>query len=935
MTSLNPSRQRRSAGRGWLLAAVPAALFVACVSADRITAPKPGGSPLFLEVPTGHVVISQVYGGGGNSGATYTNDFIELYNAGTGAVSLSGWSVQYGSSGGTSWTNKTDLTGSIAPGGYYLVQEGAGAGGTTALPTPNATGGIAMSGTAGKVALVSSTTALSGTGCPIAGNVVDFVGYGTTANCFEGSGRTPAPSNTLAVLRKNNGVQDTDDNAADFATGAPHPRNGTGGGGTTVGPLDHVAIAGGSSVNFNGTITLTAVLQDANSQAITDPAATYTWQSTDETIARVVSTSTNTATVKGLTVGGPVTITASATSNGVAKSGTAQLTVVPPVLGHITLSAGTTPLVIGYQTQIFVNTGSTDQSGNPVTFADVAWSSSAPAIVTVDSRGLVAAAGDGSAIITATALDGAAGSFTMRTEVPVYSSTARTGHNIEFGAPTDADPSNDIIIARKQYTLSYNPQRGGPNWVSWDLSATHLGTRNRCNCYTADTALARLGYGQFMYNTLDYTNGGYDRGHMEPSADQTTTDGENATTFFLTNFLAQKHGLNAGPWEGLENALRDSVRAGREAYVIAGGIFTNGVGLGSLKGESKIFAPDSTWKIVVMMPANTGLANVTSETDVDVFAVNMPNVDNPGTNDWTAYKTTVDKIQHSTGYDFLSALPEAIQCRVEIRNCAPTARISGDGVNGGTEGQMLSFAASTSSDPDAGTTLSYQWSIDGQIVGINSTLSHTFTNNDSYQIRLIVSDQFGGADTSTLTVTILNVAPVVSAFGGATLLVSESYSATGSFTDPGADRWTGTVSYGDAGWQPLSRSDKAFQLEHQYTTAGSYSVTVSVSDQDGGVGTRSASVVVLTPAQGVAHLSDLISALGTSGALNDGQLNSLQAKLDNAAKQLVRGNGTSAANMLGALVNELQALVNSGRMTDATAAPILEYAQRVIGSIQG
>ena len=141
--------------------------------------------------------------------------------------------------------------------------------------------------------------------------------------------------------------------------------------------------------------------------------------------------------------------------------------------------------------------------------------------------------------------------------------------------------------------------------------------------------------------------------------------------------------------------------------MIAGGTFTNGVGLGSLKGEGKIFAPDSTWKIVVMMPANTGLANVTSETDVDVFAVNMPNVDNPGTNAWTAYKTTVDKIQHSTGYDFLSALPEAIQCRVEIRNCAPTARISGDGVNGGTEGQMLFFAASTSSDPDAGNTLSY------------------------------------------------------------------------------------------------------------------------------------------------------------------------------------------------------------------------------------
>ncbi|PKL93187.1 MAG: hypothetical protein CVV20_04940, partial [Gemmatimonadetes bacterium HGW-Gemmatimonadetes-1] len=74
--------------------------------------------------PSG-VVISQVYGGGGNSGATLTNDFIELHNAGTAAVSLDGWSVQYASSAGTTWS-RTNLTGSIAPGGYYLVQQAQG-----------------------------------------------------------------------------------------------------------------------------------------------------------------------------------------------------------------------------------------------------------------------------------------------------------------------------------------------------------------------------------------------------------------------------------------------------------------------------------------------------------------------------------------------------------------------------------------------------------------------------------------------------------------------------------------------------------------------------------------------------------------------------------------------------------------------------------------
>ena len=115
---------------------------------------------------TNGVVISQIYGGGGNSGATLKNDFIELLNAGATPVSLNGWSVQYASATGTSWqvTNLSNVT--LQPGQYYLVQQAAGTGGTTALPTPDAIGTIAMSGTAGKVALVNSTTALSGAAAP-------------------------------------------------------------------------------------------------------------------------------------------------------------------------------------------------------------------------------------------------------------------------------------------------------------------------------------------------------------------------------------------------------------------------------------------------------------------------------------------------------------------------------------------------------------------------------------------------------------------------------------------------------------------------------------------------------------------------------------------------------------------------------------------------
>ncbi len=167
------------------------------------------------------LVISQVYGGGGNAGATFTHDFIELFNQGPTTVNLSGWSVQYISATGAGTWAVTPLSGSIAPGGYYLVQEAPGAGGTTPLPTPDAIGTIAMAAGAGKVALSSSTTPFIGA-CPTC--FVDLVGYGG-ANCFEGAGPTAATSNTTAALRKRGGCFDSDNNSIDFSIGSPNPRN--------------------------------------------------------------------------------------------------------------------------------------------------------------------------------------------------------------------------------------------------------------------------------------------------------------------------------------------------------------------------------------------------------------------------------------------------------------------------------------------------------------------------------------------------------------------------------------------------------------------------------------------------------------------------------------------------------------------------------------
>jgi len=171
--------------------------------------------------PQGSVVISQIYGGGGNVGATFRNDFIELLNRTDKSISLEGWSVQYASSSGTS-CHRTLLHGSIAPGAYYLIQEAEGNGGGTALYSMSAVGGINLSATTGKIALVSNSSVLTGA-TPSGSQFVDFVACGSS-NGSEGS-PVPTLSNTTAAFRRSNGCTDTNNNAQDFSTGPPNPRN--------------------------------------------------------------------------------------------------------------------------------------------------------------------------------------------------------------------------------------------------------------------------------------------------------------------------------------------------------------------------------------------------------------------------------------------------------------------------------------------------------------------------------------------------------------------------------------------------------------------------------------------------------------------------------------------------------------------------------------
>jgi predicted extracellular nuclease len=171
--------------------------------------------------PGSRVVISQIFGGGGNAEGSFSHDFIELFNAGTTDQDLTDWSLQYASASSEgAWTSIHVLSGIIKAGQYFLVQEARGANAGVELPAADAVGGLTLGSTAGKVALVNSRTLLSSS-CPM-GAWIDFVGYGA-ANCFETS-PAPALSSRTAAVRTDVCAK-KNDNSLEFAAFAPAPLN--------------------------------------------------------------------------------------------------------------------------------------------------------------------------------------------------------------------------------------------------------------------------------------------------------------------------------------------------------------------------------------------------------------------------------------------------------------------------------------------------------------------------------------------------------------------------------------------------------------------------------------------------------------------------------------------------------------------------------------
>jgi endonuclease G, mitochondrial len=247
--------------------------------------------------------------------------------------------------------------------------------------------------------------------------------------------------------------------------------------------------------------------------------------------------------------------------------------------------------------------------------------------------------------------------------------SSTTNPNLLLGNPSRAthNPNNsdNYLIERPQYVLSYNRQRGIANWVSWQLNADWLGNGERLP-FTPDSSLP---VGWYVAIPENYTGTGFDRGHLVPAADRNQTPADSKAVFLLTNIFPQAPDNNRGPWEKLERYCRELVKSGKELYILAGPAGTGGVGSKGSRtsiAKGKITVPEKTWKVVIVNDApSMGLAGINANTRL--IAVVMPNEQGIKEQPWQPFRTSVREIETLTGYDLLTNLSPELQTALETQ----------------------------------------------------------------------------------------------------------------------------------------------------------------------------------------------------------------------------------------------------------------------------
>jgi endonuclease G len=276
---------------------------------------------------------------------------------------------------------------------------------------------------------------------------------------------------------------------------------------------------------------------------------------------------------------------------------------------------------------------------------------------------------NGQRIFLGTIGDGQARMATVSISLLVMAPRDPSEHMV-MGNPSDAtaDPAQptNYLLAKPQYVMSYHRDRGIPNWVSWHLDSTWLGTAPRQDDFRNDPSLPA---GWYQVQGTDYSGSGFDRGHHTPSADRTSSVPDNSATFFMTNMMPQAPFNNQGPWEELESYCRTLVAQGNELYIIAGGAGIGGTGTNggvtNTIANGHVTVPSVTWKVIIVLPVG--------ENDVDrvykttrVIAVIMPNSNAIGINTpWRNFRTSVDRVEGLTGLNFFSNVRPMVQNLIE------------------------------------------------------------------------------------------------------------------------------------------------------------------------------------------------------------------------------------------------------------------------------
>ncbi|GAB1543393.1 hypothetical protein NUACC21_60670 [Scytonema sp. NUACC21] len=241
----------------------------------------------------------------------------------------------------------------------------------------------------------------------------------------------------------------------------------------------------------------------------------------------------------------------------------------------------------------------------------------------------------------------------------LFPKQAATNPHLAFGNPSNASKAepNNYLIEKPQYVLSYNRDKGIPNWVSWELNQSWLGDAPRSNNFRPDGTLPESWY---RVTPSDYTRSGYDKGHMVPSADRSNTPENNAATFVMTNIIPQAPDNNQGYWARLEDYARTLASNGNELHIIAGGYGEKGT-----IAQGKVSVPARIFKIIVVTAPNQDANSINESTRI--IAVDTPNTDGNRDADWSEFITSVDAIEQKTGYDFLSNAKPSVQQIIEAK----------------------------------------------------------------------------------------------------------------------------------------------------------------------------------------------------------------------------------------------------------------------------